>query len=144
MTASTHESTASHALMAALLERNTAIISCDQKHLPVGLMLPLDGNTLQSERFRTQIEASEPLKKNLWSQTVKAKIENQSVANHVINLNIEGDGNIDPLEINPVSGNLTFNGTIDNNTYVIEYIVGELKTRISRITGEKPSNCMDL
>lgn len=70
--------TITHSLMAALLERNTAIISCDQKHLPTGLMLPLDGNTLQSERFRFQIEASEPLKKNLWSQTVKAKIQNQA------------------------------------------------------------------
>jgi CRISPR-associated protein Cas1 len=70
--------TLTHALMAALLERNTAIISCDEKHLPVGLMLPLDGNTLQTERFRSQIEASEPLKKNLWAQTVKVKIENQA------------------------------------------------------------------
>ncbi len=72
--------TFTHALMAALLERNVAIISCDAKHLPVGLMLPLDGNTLQTERFTTQIEASGPLKKNLWSQTVKAKIENQAKA----------------------------------------------------------------
>ncbi|MBN2237651.1 MAG: type II CRISPR-associated endonuclease Cas1 [Bacteroidales bacterium] len=70
--------TITHALMAALLERNTAIISCDEKHLPVGLMLPLDGNTIQTERFRYQIDASEPLKKNLWAQTVKAKIENQA------------------------------------------------------------------
>lgn len=70
--------TITHALLAALLERNVAIISCDSKHLPVGLMLPLDGNTLQTERFRSQIEASEPLKKNLWAQTVKAKIENQA------------------------------------------------------------------
>jgi CRISPR-associated protein Cas1 len=70
--------TITHALMAALIERNVAIISCDEKHLPVGLMLPLDGNTIQTERFRLQIEASEPLKKNLWAQTVKAKIENQA------------------------------------------------------------------
>lgn len=70
--------TLTHALMAALLERNVAIISCDEKHLPVGLMLPLDGNTLQTERFTAQIEASEPLKKNLWAQTIKAKIENQA------------------------------------------------------------------
>jgi CRISPR-associated protein Cas1 len=70
--------TLTHALMAALLERNVAIISCDAKHLPVGLMLPLDGNTLQTERFLSQIEASEPLRKNLWAQTVKAKIENQA------------------------------------------------------------------
>lgn len=70
--------TITHALMASLLERNTAIISCDTKHHPVGLMLPLDGNTLQSERFKCQIEASEPLKKNLWAQTIKAKVENQA------------------------------------------------------------------
>jgi CRISPR-associated protein Cas1 len=41
-------------------------------------MLPLDGNTLQTERFLSQIEASEPLRKNLWAQTVKTKIENQA------------------------------------------------------------------
>ncbi|MCU4158368.1 type II CRISPR-associated endonuclease Cas1 [Carboxylicivirga sp. A043] len=70
--------TITHALLASLLERNTAIISCDDKHLPVGLMLPLNGHTLQSERFREQINASEPLKKNLWQQTVKAKVENQA------------------------------------------------------------------
>mgnify|MGYP001366552778 FL=1 len=70
--------TLTHALIAALLERNVALISCDEKHLPVGLMLPLDGNTIQTERFRAQIDASEPLKKNLWSQTIKAKIENQA------------------------------------------------------------------
>ncbi len=70
--------TITHGLMAALLERNTAIISCNEKHMPTGLMLPLDGNTLQSERFREQINASEPLRKNLWQQTVKAKVENQA------------------------------------------------------------------
>ena len=75
--------TITHALMAALLERNTAIISCDDRHLPVGLMLPLDGNSIQAERFRYQIDASEPLKKNLWSQTVKAKIENQATVLHL-------------------------------------------------------------
>jgi len=42
------------------------------------MMLPLEGNTLQSERFRAQIEATEPLKKQLWQQTVKAKISNQA------------------------------------------------------------------
>jgi len=70
--------TITHALLAALIERNTAIICCDSKHLPSGLMLPLDGNSIQTERFREQIEATEPLKKNLWAQTVKAKISNQS------------------------------------------------------------------
>lgn len=46
--------------------------------MPVGLMLPLYGNTVQNERFREQLSASLPLKKQLWQQTIKAKIENQS------------------------------------------------------------------
>ncbi|MDR1759185.1 MAG: type II CRISPR-associated endonuclease Cas1 [Fibrobacter sp.] len=64
--------------MALLLENNAVIITTDSKHLPVGMFLNLDGNTLQSNRFQKQIEASEPLKKQLWLQTVQAKIQNQS------------------------------------------------------------------
>jgi CRISP-associated protein Cas1 len=70
--------TLTHALMAEMIERNVALISCDQKHMPSGLMLPLDGNHVQSERFKTQIDASEPLNKNLWAQTIKAKVANQA------------------------------------------------------------------
>ena len=62
----------------ALLSNNCALITCDGKSLPVGLMLPLCGNTTQSERFRYQIEATLPLKKQLWQQTVQAKINNQA------------------------------------------------------------------
>ncbi|MDE7165565.1 MAG: type II CRISPR-associated endonuclease Cas1 [Bacteroidaceae bacterium] len=64
--------------MEAMLENNCAIITCDEKSMPVGLMLPLCGNTLQSERFRHQIDASLPLKKQLWQQTVRQKILNQA------------------------------------------------------------------
>jgi len=74
--------TFTHGLMDAFLEGNAAVISCNAKHMPTGLMLPLNGNTLQSERFKEQINASEPLKKNLWQQTVKAKIENQAALLH--------------------------------------------------------------
>ena len=64
--------------MEALLANNCAIITCDSTDLPVGLMLPLCGNTTQSERFRTQIDASLPLKKQLWQQTIRQKILNQA------------------------------------------------------------------
>lgn len=40
-------------------------------------MLPFSGNTLFSECVKTQIEVSEPLKKQLWKQTVEYKIQNQ-------------------------------------------------------------------
>ena len=64
--------------LGALLENQVAVITCDEHRMPSGLMLPLAGNTTQSERFRHQIEASLPLKKQLWQQTVQAKILNQS------------------------------------------------------------------
>lgn len=70
--------TVTNALLGALLENNCAIINCDKTHLPSGLLLPLSGNTLQSERFQAQIDASLPLKKQLWQQTVQQKILNQA------------------------------------------------------------------
>lgn len=70
--------TITQALIDALLKNNVALISCDSTHHTSGLMLPLDVNTLQSERFRHQISASLPLKKQLWQQTVQAKILNQA------------------------------------------------------------------
>lgn len=69
--------TITNTLLAKLTAKNVAIINCDRQHMPVGLLMPLDGHTLQNERFRAQIDASLPLKKNLWQQTVQAKITNQ-------------------------------------------------------------------
>lgn len=70
--------TITHHLMHRLLENNCALISCDDKHMPAGLMLNLNGNTLQQERFDAQIEASVPLKKQLWALTIEMKILNQA------------------------------------------------------------------
>lgn len=61
-----------------LLQHNAAVITCNEKHHPVGLFLNLDGHTLQSQRFQAQIAASLPLKKQLWKHTVAAKIQNQA------------------------------------------------------------------
>lgn len=70
--------TITQALMAKLLANNTALITCDDTHHPTGLLLSLDGHSLQSQKFQAQIEASAPLKKQLWQQTIAAKIENQA------------------------------------------------------------------
>lgn len=70
--------TITHGLMNALLENNVALITCDSHGMPSGLMLPLSGNETQSERYAMQIRASIPLKKQLWQQTIQAKIGNQA------------------------------------------------------------------
>ena len=70
--------TITQGLLEELLENNCAVITCDSKRMPVGLMLPLSGNTIQNERFRSQIDSSLPLRKQLWQQTIEAKISNQA------------------------------------------------------------------
>lgn len=70
--------TITQGVMEKLLENNCAVITCDSRHLPVGLLLPLVGNTVQNERFRSQIDSSLPLRKQLWQQTIQAKIANQA------------------------------------------------------------------
>lgn len=70
--------TVTHAVLSKLLEHNVAVVTCNDIHHPTGLLLNLDGHTLQSQRFKTQIAASVPLQKQLWQQTVMAKITNQA------------------------------------------------------------------
>jgi CRISP-associated protein Cas1 len=74
--------TITQGLLSSLLENNTSIITCDKSHMPSGSFLPLSGNDIQSERFQVQIEASIPLKKQLWQQTISAKIYNQALLLH--------------------------------------------------------------
>jgi CRISPR-associated protein Cas1 len=70
--------TLTHALLEALLNNNCSVITCDSNRMPQGLMLPLEGNTVQNERFRKQLECTVPLRKQLWQQTIQMKITNQA------------------------------------------------------------------
>ena len=70
--------TITQGLMDGLLENNVALITCDKTHHPTGLMLNLAGHTLQSAKFKAQLDAGQPLVKQLWQQTIKSKITNQA------------------------------------------------------------------
>lgn len=69
-----------HAVLSGICERGGAIIVCNEKRLPAGMMLPFEGNFVQSERFESQASASLPVKKYLWRQIVRAKVQAQGVA----------------------------------------------------------------
>ncbi len=73
-----YQLTISQNLMSKLLDNNVALITCNKKRMPQGLLLNLDGHHIQQEKFRNQINASLPLKKQLWQQTIKQKINNQA------------------------------------------------------------------
>lgn len=70
--------TVTQGLMECLAENNCALIICDNTHHPSALLLPMEGNTLMSERARLQVDCAKPLRKQLWQQTVQAKIANQA------------------------------------------------------------------
>lgn len=70
--------TLSMQLISKLMENNATVVHCDSRHLPSGITLPTYGHSEQSERYRQQIEVGAVLKKNLWRQTVQAKILNQA------------------------------------------------------------------
>jgi CRISPR-associated protein Cas1 len=88
-------------LLNALSENNVAVIFCNDKQLPSSMLLNLDSNNTQQESFRAQVEASEPLKKGLWKQTIEAKIRNQAAL--LRKLGLDGDA-LKPLYMNVKSG----------------------------------------
>ena len=70
--------TITNGLLMKLVQNKTAVITCDKQHLPCSFLQPLVGHTEQTERMRHQLDASVPLKKQLWQQTITAKVTNQA------------------------------------------------------------------
>ena len=70
--------TYTHSVFTELIRCGAAVVFCGGDHHPAGMLLPIEGNTVQTERFRQQIETKEPIKKQLWRQLVRAKIKHQA------------------------------------------------------------------
>lgn len=66
------------AVLSGLTTRGGAFLVCDERHLPSGMLLPLQSHFLQSERLALQVEATVPLKKQVWKQIVEAKVRAQA------------------------------------------------------------------
>ena len=62
-----------------LAENNVSVVFCDRKKMPQTMLMPLEGNTTQQESYKYQIEATAPMKKNIWKQLVESKIKNQAL-----------------------------------------------------------------
>lgn len=69
--------TCTRAVMTALMEERGVLLTCDEKNHPVGMMLPLTGHHVQTERVRAQVSAAQPTNKRLWQAIVKAKVRAQ-------------------------------------------------------------------
>ena len=65
-------------LIDELVKNNVAVVFCDRTYHPASLLLNLNGHHIQQELFTSQINVGTAQKKNLWKQTVEAKIRNQA------------------------------------------------------------------
>lgn len=84
-----------------LIDNNTAVIICNINHLPNGMFLNLNSHHIQQELFKNQINASAPLKKQLWQQTIVEKITNQGI---LLNTITKKKNNFDFLASKVLSG----------------------------------------
>lgn len=71
-------------LLLACSENNVAVLVCDNKHLPVAILLPFESNSLHTRILAQQVQITVPIRKRLWQAIVKAKISEQAkVLQHV-------------------------------------------------------------
>lgn len=66
-------------LLNELADNNVSVVFCDKKQMPKTMLMTLEGNTTQQESYKYQIDASAPMKKNVWKQLVESKIRNQAL-----------------------------------------------------------------
>ena len=132
--------TITQGLVAALLQNTTALITCDDRRMPTGLFLPLQGNTVQNERFRSQLEASQPLRKQFWQQTVRAKIENQAAVLRLYT--VKSVARMYTMADNVKSGD-SDNFEAQAAVYYWKNVFTDIPTFIRDQNGEPPNNLLN-
>lgn len=127
------QSTITLPLLNALSDNNVAVIFCGANRMPNAMLMNLDANTTQGENYRAQIEASEPLKKNLWKQVVECKIRNQ--ARLLTKIGKNGD-KLKPYWMNVKSGDIENREGVAAKIYWTEFFG---KQFVRQRTGADPN-----
>lgn len=127
-----------HSVFTELLRCGAAVVLCGQDHHPAGMVLPLESNSVQAERFRSQIEAKGPLKKRLWKQIVRAKILHQA---RVLGKDSEGYPGLMELRRQVRSGDVSNVEARASRLYWQYYISG-MRFRRDR-EGQPPNNLLN-
>lgn len=132
--------TITQGVLDALLENNCAVINCNSNHMPVGLFLPLEGNTTQNERFRDQLNASQPLRKQLWQQTMQQKIRNQAA---VLSKCTDAETKCMQVWANDVRSGDPDNYEARAAVYYWKYLFGHIPGFIRAREGVAPNNLLN-
>ena len=65
-------------LLSAITSAHVAVIICNNKHLPQGLLLPITQHHIVNQRVQLQASTPLPLKKQLWKKIIQEKIIQQA------------------------------------------------------------------
>ena len=131
--------TITNGCLQSLQENNVALIVCDARHMPQSLLLPLEGNSVQQERYDFQLACKEPLRKNLWAQTISQKIKNQASVLELLSLKSDY---LVPLYRNVKSGDLD-NKEATAATYYWQTIFAHLDGFNRYREGPPPNNWLN-
>lgn len=70
--------TCTRTVLSGLSEAGAVVVACDDRFLPVAMMLPLTGYHAPARRLASQANASVPTLKRLWQQVIIAKVRAQA------------------------------------------------------------------
>ncbi len=70
----------SSALLSACANHKISLLTCDEKHLPNGILTGYQNHSRQNKVITQQLSWTEPFRKRLWQKIVKQKIKNQAEA----------------------------------------------------------------
>ncbi len=65
-------------LLSNLTQKKIVTITCDEHHLPNGILLPFNGKVRMLESYKYQATCSQKFKDKLWNKIIKNKIYNQA------------------------------------------------------------------
>lgn len=74
----TNQASITTALLSRCAEKNIAVFSCDNYHMPNGCFTPFHQHSRLSQVAHMQVAMKEPLKKRIWQKIITQKIINQS------------------------------------------------------------------
>ena len=129
----------SHSVINRFVSENVAVIFCDSNHLPQSLLYPLNSHSSLHLITSFQLKASEVLKKNLWKQTISAKIHNQAMLLKKLNLPF-----VDLMEL---AKNITAGDKDNKEAYAARIYWKRLFAHIDNFTRERegvpPNNALN-
>ncbi len=64
--------------LSKLAEEGVCVFTCDNRHMPCGVLMPFNQHSRQLQILEFQIAQTKPAQKQLWKQIVAAKVENQA------------------------------------------------------------------